>query len=140
MFYKEEKTNDSGRLITVGGLDDYSLSDTFECGQCFRFELVRRDGEYEEYLTVIKDRLVRVGQRKHGELLFYDFTEKDFLEILVPYFSLDTDYTEIRNDILKNTDSEWLKRAVHASVGLRILRQDKWETLFSFIFLLILSL
>ena len=132
MFYKIDNFSEEN-LITVTDIGDYSLKDTFECGQCFRYEEVKKEENYTEYMTVVKDKVIRVGQQKIGELIFHDICEDDFLKICVPYFSLDTDYEEIRRDILGRTDSAWLTDAAECAKGIAILRQDPWETLFSFI-------
>ncbi len=133
MFYKREKVSENGEAIVVSGLGFYSLYDTFECGQCFRYELIKRENEYVEYATVFGGLLVRVGQRKPGELIFYDVSDEEFESKIIPYFSLNTDYEKIREDIVKRTDSEWLRAAAEKAKGIAILKQDEWETLFSFI-------
>ena len=145
MFAKKH-TNICGREgFLVEGLGNYSLSDTFECGQCFRFLKLSplENGEkndigkaytyYVEYMTVIKDKLVFVGQRSRDELIFFGVSEREFEEICVPYFALDTDYEMIKKDVLSHTDSDFLKQAAESASGIRILKQEPWETLFSFI-------
>jgi len=133
MFYERIKLSDGREAISVTGIGYYSLKDTFECGQCFRYELIKEDGEYTEYLTVTGDKIIKVGQRAPGELLFFDMTDADFSEIAIPYFSLETDYEKIRADIISRTDSDWLIKAADSAKGIAILKQDMWETLFSFI-------
>lgn len=145
MFTKKQINICERDAILVEGLGDYSLADTFECGQCFRFlklspsdtgeknALGKAYPEYVEYMTVVGDTLIFVGQRERGELLFYGISEREFDEICVPYFALDTDYERIKRDILSHTDSDFLKEAAEAASGIRILKQEPWETLFSFI-------
>ena len=133
MFYKREKDEENRENITVWGLGDYDIKDTLECGQCFRYELIREEDGYVEYLTVVADKIITVGQRSRGELIFYGLSEEEFLTVAVPYFSLDVDYVAIRKDIVARTDSEWLRRAAESAKGIAILKQDPWETLFSFI-------
>ena len=133
MFYERIKLSDGREAISVTGIGYYSLKDTFECGQCFRYELIKEDGEYTEYLTVTGNKIIKVGQRAPGELLFFDMTDADFSEIAIPYFSLETDYEKIRADIISRTDSDWLIKAADSAKGIAILKQDMWETLFSFI-------
>lgn len=133
MFYKIHRDNGAESVIRAFGLGNYDLTDTLECGQCFRHELIKREGDYVEYLTVVKDQLIRVGQKERGELLFYGIDEGDFLNVAVPYFDLDTSYTAIRDEIISLTDSDFLKSAAVAAGGIAILRQDAWETLVSFI-------
>lgn len=145
MFTKKAAIFEDREAIIVSGIGDYSLSDTFECGQAFRFVKLSPDSEgrvnaigekyesYVEYMTVIGDELVFVGQKEPGELMFFDVDDEKFDSVYVPYFALDTDYPAIKEDILKNTDSEFLVRAAEYASGIRILKQEPWEALFSFI-------
>ena len=145
-MFSKNITEICGReAIVAENLGDYSLSDTLECGQCFRYlklspseeGIVNSVGEkyagYVEYMTVVGEKMLFVGQRNKSELIFYGVNEREFDEICVPYFALDVDYEKIKNDVKAHTDSEFLKSAADASGGIRILRQDPWETLFSFI-------
>ena len=133
-FFSKEKSVINGRdaiVVTVPGA--YDLRDTLECGQCFRYEEVAHDGEYSEYIIPVGDVLISVGQRKRGELIFYDAGDEEFETVIRPYFTLDTDYEKIRTDIISRTDSEWLRSAAECAKGIAILKQEPWETLFSFI-------
>jgi N-glycosylase/DNA lyase len=131
--YTFSKNEEGGSKIRVSDIGSYSLKDTLECGQCFRYECIRDEGGECEYIVTAYERVFRVASPRAGELIFYDISEEDFLNIAVPYFSLDTDYIKIKNDIISRTDSQWLKDAAEAAQGIAILRQDPWETLFSFI-------
>ena len=133
MFYERINMPDGRDAIRVSGLGAYSLKDTFECGQCFRYEMISEEKNYVEYMTVVANKIIRVAQKEAGELFFIGMTEEDFISVAVPYFTLETDYEGIKDDIIKRTDSEWLKAAADASSGIAILRQDPWEALFSFI-------
>lgn len=133
MFNKEKIFVRSRTGIKVSGLGDFSLCDTFECGQAFRYEKICENDGYVEYLTVVKDTLITVGQDTPGELIFYTDDEELFEKVIAPYFTLDTDYRAIKEDILSRTDSEWLKLAAESAKGIAILKQDPWEALFSFI-------
>ena len=93
----------------------------------------KKEDGYVEYIVPLGSILARVGQEKLGEVLFFGTDEETVESILIPYFSLDTDYGEIKRDITLRTDSEWLRRAADAAEGIAILRQDPWQTLFSFI-------
>lgn len=133
MFYERCKDTLGRCGIRVTGLGFYDLKDTFECGQCFRYEVICDKPEYKEYMTVVAENLIFVSQKEHGELFFIGISDEDFLNVAVPYFSLETDYEKIREDILSRTDSQWLKNAAECAKGIAILKQDEWETLFSFI-------
>jgi N-glycosylase/DNA lyase len=110
-----------------------SLADTLECGQAFRYERIVSDGDYSEYLTVAYGKIITVGQRKAGELIFYDEWTEEYEQTVRKYFSFDRDYGAIRKNVVSHTDSEWLKQAAESAKGIVILEQEPWETLFSFI-------
>ena len=133
MFIKKKEKLNGRDALVVSGLGDYSLSDTLECGQAFRYELIYADDGYVEYMTVVGDEIITVGQSSEGELIFYEISDAAFDSVARPYFALDTDYRAIRADIVERTDSEWLKKAAEEARGIVILKQDEWETLFSFI-------
>lgn len=133
MFRQKRERMGERDALVISQLGDYSLEDTLECGQCFRHRLTKRQGDYVEYMTVIGGELVFVGQRRAGELMFYDVSDEAFETTIVPYFSLLTDYGKIKEDICRHTDSEWLLQAADSAKGIAILKQDAWEALFSFI-------
>lgn len=133
MFEKKWQQIDNRLALVVDGLGPYSLGDTMECGQCFRYERVEGGIFPDEYRTVVGDTLIHVGQRRAGELIFLDITDEEFEGVARGYFSLDTDLDMIKQDILRNTDSEWLREAAEHASGIAILKQDPWETLISFI-------
>ena len=103
MFTKKQIKICSREAILVEGLGNYSLADTLECGQCFRFLKLspteRNENNsvgaqypgYVEYMTVVGKTLIFVGQRSRDELIFYGVSDKEFEEICVPYFALDVD-------------------------------------------------
>ncbi|MBR7117562.1 MAG: DNA-3-methyladenine glycosylase 2 family protein [Clostridia bacterium] len=123
---------DSG--ITVSGLGEYSLSDTLECGQCFRYERVAVNTVMkDEYIVTMKDAVVHVGQNKPGELHFFGISRDDLESGISEFFSLERNLEDIKRDIVSRTDSEWLKSAAECAGGIAILKQDEWEMLISFI-------
>lgn len=98
----------------------------FECGQCFRWK-IQPDGSYT---GVIKENVINV--RKEGETVLFKSMGKDKIEELVTqYFDLETDYEEIKKRL--NTIDVYIKKSVVYGEGIRILRQDLWETIISFI-------
>ena len=133
MFEIFKTVFDGKEAILVKSLGKYSLSDTMECGQCFRYERVTRDDEYTEYLTVVGKELIRVAQSTPGELIFPEMSEETFRTVAVPYFALERDLEKIKESVISSTDSEWLKSAAEFGSGIAILSQDPWEALVSFI-------
>ena len=132
MFEKKREVYRGEEAIFVSNAGKCNLSDTLECGQAFRYEQTVAEDGYVEYLTVIGDILLRVGQRQAGELIFYGLQDGE-LDKVIDYFALDMDFEMIRDDVISRTDSEWLKDAAYRADGIFILRQDPWEALFSFI-------
>lgn len=133
MFSKKREIWEGRDALVISGLGDYSLRDTLECGQVFRYELIESREGWTEYMTVIGEELIFVGQRQAGELIFFDITDEVFDSVVVRYFALNVDYGKIREDVTKRCKSEWLARAAHSARGVVILKQDEWEALFSFI-------
>ena len=133
MFWKKEDFLYGRKCIKVGGLGEYDLHDTMECGQCFRFERVPDRECPVEYIIPVRDVLISVGQEKRGELLFFNMSDDVFESVAREFFALDTNLSEVKADILSKTDSEWLKSAAECAGGIAILKQDPWETLISFI-------
>ena len=133
-FFLKENTSLDGRdAIRVEIPGAYSIEDTFLCGQCFRYEELKREDGYVEYMTVVGEELVFVGQRKRGELIFYGISDETFDKVIRPYFDLDTDYRKIKSEVTESYASEFLKSAADSADGIAILRQDPWETICSFI-------
>lgn len=133
MFSKKNELYREKEVVVIGGLGNLSLSDTLECGQAFRYEKLLEEKNYVEYLTVAYGKIIIVGQRTAGELIFYGEWDGEYEEAVRRYFALDTDFEEIRRDVISRTDSEWLKEAAECAKGVAILKQEPWETLFSFI-------
>lgn len=99
---------------------DFNLESTLLCGQLFRVS--RMDGWY--YIAA-RDRIFRV--RQSSRHLEFQGIDKDFLAY---YFALDEPYTTILKQINKDTH---IDGAIRRYYGLRIVRQDPWECLISFL-------
>ncbi|MGM9522226.1 MAG: DNA-3-methyladenine glycosylase family protein [Oscillospiraceae bacterium] len=105
-------------------LDDFDLKKIFECGQCFRWN-ENPDGSYT---GVAMGRAARV--RREGDRLFITGDESDFQNIWRGYFDLDRDYRVLRESVCID---DYMRRASEFGAGIRILNQDRWETLCSFL-------
>ena len=107
--------------------ESFNLKHIFECGQCFRWNKL----EDNSYIGVIKDAVINVKE-ENGKFIFTGSTINGNLkEIIRYYFDLDTNYTEYKK-ILSNIDN-YLKESIKFGSGIRILRQDLWECIISFI-------
>lgn len=106
--------------------DSFELEHIFECGQCFRWN----KQEDDSYIGVISDRIIKIS--KDGNSIFIESNNEDDIESIINnYFNLETDYKEIKNK-LSNAD-EYLKNSIEYGHGIRILKQDIWECIISFI-------
>ena len=106
--------------------ESFELKDIFECGQCFRWN----ENEDGSYTGVINKGVLNV--EKQGEkIIFTGMLDGDVKEIVNSYFDLDRNYEEIKRQ-LSNID-KYLKTSVEYGKGIRILNQDLWETIISFI-------
>lgn len=101
-------------------IDSFELCDIFECGQCFRWN----KNEDASYTGVAFGRVLTVS-KKDGEVYFSDDDE-----IWSEYFDLETDYSEIKRTL---SCDEITKNAIKKGEGIRILKQDFFETVISFI-------
>ena len=98
----------------------------FECGQCFRWNK-QDDGSYT---GIFKENVVNV-KKENNRIIFKGICKGNIKEECIDYFDLDTDYDNIKNK-LSNVD-DYLKTSIKYGEGIRILNQDLWETLISFI-------
>ena len=126
---KIETKNGNVHLV---GVKNFDLAQTFDCGQCFRFNEVKESRHEKEFSGVAFGRFLSFGQ--DGSLLtVYNCTKDFFEEKLYSYLGLCDDYEAIRSDILSKCPTEYMLSVAKYGEGIRILRQEKWETLCSFI-------
>ena len=120
------KVYESNNSVILEDVTDFNPKHIFECGQCFRWKL-EEDGSYT---GVVKGKILNVDM-KDNKIYLNNTTLEDFNAIWYNYFDLGRDYTHIKKE-LKNMD-EYLDKACDFGWGIRILQQDGWEMLISFI-------
>lgn len=106
--------------------NSFELKDIFDCGQCFRWN-IQEDGSYT---GVIKAGVVNVKKEKNV-IIFTGNCNGNIKEIVEKYFDLDRNY-EIIKEKLSNID-KYMKESIEYGTGIRILNQDLWEMIISFI-------
>ncbi|MGI6168189.1 MAG: DNA-3-methyladenine glycosylase family protein [Christensenellales bacterium] len=113
-----------GDVCIVKGVRHFHPARIFECGQCFRFEEV--DGVYQ--IVAYRRRLFL--ERRGRDVAAYPCTPEDFEQIWKDYFDLGRSYEQLCAGL---AEDERLKEGICYGEGLRILRQQPFETLVSFI-------
>ncbi|MGI6268960.1 MAG: DNA-3-methyladenine glycosylase family protein [Candidatus Howiella sp.] len=116
---------EEGESLLIRPVNCFSLADTLDCGQCFRFSPLP-DGGWE---GIAYGRLLRL--RLEGDcLILYHTTRAEFETVWRQYFDLDRDYTAV---LAAMEQHPVLQKAGRYAAGIRLLHQDLWETLCSFI-------
>lgn len=125
-FDEKKKINikeEGGRLILKH--ESFDPKDIFTCGQCFNF-FEEEDGSYT---AVFLGKIINL--KKEGDFTLIDNVSlDDFYEYFYDYFDLGVNYDGIKEKISKN---ETIKKACNYGAGIRILNQEFFETLISFI-------
>ncbi len=125
MEYKGYTLDAANGNLYVKNVKDFNLTHIFECGQCFRW-IRQEDGSYK---GIAGGRLVNVSYN-NGILCITNSGEQDFKNIWYEYFDLGTDYSKIKASLEQD---EIMKEAIKTGWGIRLLKQDFWEMLISFI-------
>lgn len=111
--------------VVIKDIKNFDIKQIFESGQCFRW--VKQE-EYR-YIGVAFDRVLEVEQ-KGKDIILYNTNKKDFDDIWFDYFDLRTDYSDIKKEL---SNDDLLAKAVTYGDGIRILNQDPYEMVISFI-------
>lgn len=98
----------------------------FECGQCFRWD-EESDGSYT---GIVGKNVINVN-KVDNTIEFSSFGANNLEELVTNYFDLNRDYEKIKSKLSK-IDS-YLANSIEYGSGIRILNQDLWETIISFI-------
>ena len=110
----------------IENIDSFELADIFDCGQCFRWNK-QDDGSYT---GVFKNNVMNV-QKSGDTVTFKGICDGNIEEIVRDYFDLDRDYDEIKEQLSKIDEN--VKTSIEYGKGIRILNQDLWEMIISYI-------
>lgn len=111
--------------VVIKDASNFNIKQTFECGQCFRWERT----ESGSYIGVAFGRVIEVSQ-EGNDVIIYNTNKEDFENIWVDYFDLERDYSKVKEAL---SWDDTLKSAVEYGYGIRILNQDPFELVVSFI-------
>ena len=105
----------------------FNIRDIFECGQCFRWNK-QEDGSYT---GIWKENVLNIRQ-EDNKIIFKGICQNGDIEKEVKeYFDLERNYEEIKDKLAKIDEN--MKSSIKYGEGIRILNQDLWETIISFI-------
>ena len=107
-----------------------NLNQIADSGQCFRWKEIESDLENKKfyYQVPVKEKLLNIFQE--GKKIKIDCTQNEFENFWKNYLDLNVDYKKISSKIC---DDEYLQNAINFGYGIRILNQDLWEMIISFI-------
>lgn len=113
--------------VLINDVRDFCLEHIFECGQAFRW-----NPDQSGYTGVVKDKVIHVKYNEEKKLLILEnSTMQDYHEMWRHYFDLDRDYGRLKRELA--AADKVMEEAVKYGRGIRVLNQDPWETLISFI-------
>lgn len=110
----------------LNDLSSFEPEHIFECGQCFRWNK-EEDGSYT---GVFNQNVINV-KKQNEDIIFTGICAGDIKKECINYFDLNTNYEEIKKKLSKI--DRYLETSIKNGEGIRILNQDLWETLISFI-------
>ena len=123
MDYREIiESNDS---VIIKGVKNFNIKQILECGQCFRWQRVTDT----DYIVVSNRRVIEIIQ-EDDEVIIHNTNMNDFKNIWENYFDLNTEYEPLKEELSKD---ELLKQAIEFGYGIRLLNQDPFEMVVSFI-------
>lgn len=117
--------------IRIKGLKNFNTEHIFECGQAFRWDKT----ESGSYIVVAYNKVIEIFHDDE-DIIILNTNEEDFINIWHHYFDLDKDYDFIKENLSKvpaYSINESLKEAMEFGYGIRILNQESFEMIISFI-------
>lgn len=123
MDFKTVEDIDGG--IIIKDVVSFELPHIFDCGQCFRWNRQ----ENGSYIGTAFNKVIEV-LKKDSDVIIYNTDKEEFFSLWLDYFDLKRDYKEIKN---RFSEDPLLKTAVQFGYGIRLLQQEPFELLISFI-------
>ena len=110
----------------LNNIPSFNSKHIFECGQCFRWD-EESDGSYT---GIVGKNVINVKQVEN-RVIFSSYGADNLEKLVINYFDLTRNYEEIKDKLSKI--DEHLARSIEYGSGIRMLNQDLWETIISFI-------
>lgn len=107
-------------VVEIHGCDDFEPNLIFDCGQCFRWD--------NNGIGIAGGKIAKVV--RENDIVKVNCNTDDFDAFWADYFDISLDYAGIRNNFMTDTR---MAAPLSFGKGIRILRQEPWEALVSFI-------
>ncbi len=111
--------------VLLEDVPDFNLRHTFLCGQCFRWD----EMPCGSFIGVAGGSVIKITA-SNNNITLYNTNLQEFFEKWQKYFDFSRDYGKLKTELAKD---ELMRRATSFGSGIRILHQDTWETVISFI-------
>ncbi|MCR5146193.1 MAG: 8-oxoguanine DNA glycosylase [Clostridia bacterium] len=112
--------------ITLKNIESFNLEHIFECGQCFRWN----KNEDDSYTGIVKQNVINI-KTENNKIYVKSYGKDDLKELFDFYFDMDRDYESIKKELRKIDEN--MRNSISYGEGIRLLNQDLWETIISFI-------
>ena len=107
-------------------IDSFDLKHIFECGQCFRWYL----NSDNSYTGVVRNNVLNI-KKSNNNIFISSYGDETLNELVYTYFDLSRDYKKIKSTLSKIDKN--IEKSINYGNGIRLLNQDLWETIISFI-------
>ena len=114
------------QIYILKNVENFEPKHIFECGQCFRWN-EESDGSYT---GIVSNNVLNV-KKEQNNIIIKGMCKDNIKDVCTRYFDLDTDYKKIKYELSQIDDN--MKVSIEYGSGIRILKQNSWEGLISFI-------
>lgn len=112
--------------LVIKNVKSFNLTHIFECGQCFRWN----QNEDGSYTGIVRKNVINI-KMINNDVYINSYGEDSIKELFNNYFDMNRNYEEIKTK-LRKIDNH-MKQSISYGDGIRLLNQDLWETIISFI-------
>lgn len=112
--------------LKIENVNSFNLTHIFECGQCFRWN----KNKDMSYTGIVGKNVINIS-KINNDVYVKSFGEDDLETLFNTYFDMNTDYEKIKNKLRKI--DRFMEESIKYGDGIRLLNQDLWETIISFI-------
>ena len=112
--------------LVIKNVKSFNLTHIFECGQCFRWN----QNEDRSYTGIVRKNVINI-KMINSDVYVSSYGEDDLKELFNNYFDMNRDYELIKSKLSKIDNH--MKESIKYGEGIRLLNQDLWETIISFI-------